>query len=164
MAGILAAAALMLGASSAAAETPGGEDTTPPAILSLTLSETVFSATQSGPSISVREGGTTVIYVLSEEAVVEFTVQRARPGVRRGGTCAKRTRSTPKAAKRCTRYVALQPVLVEEGTVDENSFRFNGRLAGRKLAPGRYRFSVEAVDPAGNRTAEPVLRGFKIVS
>jgi hypothetical protein len=32
-----------------------------------------------------------------------------------------------------------------------------------KLVPGRYRFSVEAVDLAGNRTAEPVLRGFKIV-
>jgi len=155
--------ALVLGTASASAETPAGADTTPPEIISLTLSETVFGGTQSGPSISIREGGTTVTYVLSEEAVAEFTVERARPGVKRGGTCAKRTGPTPKAAKRCTRYVALRPVLVEEGTADENSFRFNGRLAGRKLAPGRYRFSVEAVDLAGNRTPEPVLRAFRIV-
>jgi hypothetical protein len=164
LAALAALAALILGASSSAAEEPAVEDTTPPVILSLTLSDTVFGATQSGPSISIREGGTTVTYVLSEEALVNFTVQRAEPGVRRGGTCAKRTGPTPKAAKRCTRYVSLRPVLVEEGTVDENGFRFNGRLAGAKLKPGRYRLSVEAVDLAGNRSAEPVLRGFRIVA
>jgi hypothetical protein len=163
LAALAALTALILGASSSAAEEPAVEDTTPPVILSLTLSDNVFGATQSGPSISIREGGATVTYALSEEALVSFTVQRARPGTVRGGTCVKRTASTPITAKRCTRYVALRPVLVEEGTVDENSFRFNGRLAGRKLAPGHYRFSVEAVDAAGNHSPEPVVRAFRIV-
>ena len=32
----------------------------------------------------------------------------------------------------------------------QNTLRFGGKVAGRKLAAGRYRVQLAAVDPAGN--------------
>jgi hypothetical protein len=42
-----------------------------------------------------------------------------------------------------------------------NSFKFTGRLAGKKLRPGEYRLVARAKDAAGNLSA-PVHTRFRI--
>jgi len=142
---------------------PASSDTVPPAITSLTLSPRAFHAARFGASISAAARGTTVTYQLSEPAQATYRIERAARGVRRAGRCAKRTTSTAAKAKACLRYVALKPLLSEEVTEGENSFRFTGRLGGAPLRPGNYRFGVEAGDAAGNRTSAPAWRKFTIL-
>jgi hypothetical protein len=139
-------------------------DTVPPVISSLTLSPKAFHAARFGPSISAVARGATVTYQLSEPAQVTYRIERAARGVKRAGRCVKRTRSTPAKAKACTRYFALKPLLGEEATEGENSFRLNGRLGGAPLKPGGYRLGAEASDGAGNRTAAPMWAGLTIVA
>jgi hypothetical protein len=142
---------------------PASSDTVPPAIASLTLSPRAFHAARFGASISAAARGTTVTYQISEPAQATYRIERAARGVKRAGRCAKRTKSTPAKAKACLRYVALKPLLSEEVTEGENSFRFTGRLGGAPLRPGNYRFGVEAGDAAGNRTSVPLWRKFTIL-
>jgi len=146
------------GAGSAAAS-----DTLAPAIASLTLSPRAFRAARFGASISAAARGTTVTYQVSEPAQATYRIERAARGVKRAGRCAKRTKSTPAKAKACLRYVALKPLLSEDVTEGENSFRFTGRLSGAPLKPGDYRFGVEASDAAGNRTSVPAWARFTIL-
>lgn len=138
-------------------------DTVPPVISSLTISPKAFHAARFGPSISAVARGAAVTYQLSEPAQVTYRIERAARGVKRAGRCVKRTRSTPAKAKACPRYVALKPLLGEEATEGENSFRLNGRLGGGPLKPGRYRLGAEASDAAGNRTGTPMWAGFTIL-
>jgi hypothetical protein len=146
-----------------AGPTPG-RDAVAPVLRSLSLSRTAFVAANTGPSaIAAAKVGTTVSYRLSEAARVTFTVVRRKAGIRRGGRCVKRTRRAPANAKRCTRWVRVKGSFAQDGATGANSIRFMGRLRGRALRPGRYRLVVRAKDAAGNATARPVRRGFKIV-
>jgi hypothetical protein len=85
--------------------------------------------------------GTQVRYKLSEAATAHFRVQRPKSG----------------------RYVTLRGGFTHAGSVGANSFKFTGRLGGRKLKPGRYRLVQVAVDAAGNRSATKGV-GFRIVT
>lgn len=60
------------------------------------------------------------------------------------------------------RIVGLRGGFVRQGKVGPNSFRFRGRLRGRKLKSGRYRLRVVATDPAGNSSRAEYVR-FRIV-
>ena len=51
---------------------------------------------------------------------------------------------------------------VRSGHAGSNSFKFTGRMGGRKLAPGRYQLVAVAKDAAGNRSAQK-RSGFRIV-
>ena len=79
---------------------------------------------------------------VDEGGTLRFTVQRRKAGrkaryVNRG--------SFTKASKKGT-----------------NRMRFKGRLKGRKLAAGRYRLRVVAIDAAGNRSKAKLVT-FRIV-
>jgi hypothetical protein len=52
-------------------------------------------------------------------------------------------------AKKCTRYVTLGR-LTKSGRAGTNKVAFTGRLKGKLLARGGYRFSITATDAAGN--------------
>jgi hypothetical protein len=49
-----------------------------------------------------------------------------------------------------------------QGTLGVNSFRFSGRLSGRKLKPGEYQLVATPTDAAGNAGAAARKR-FRIV-
>jgi hypothetical protein len=141
--------------------TPPADRTAPVLEGALALGSRRFAAAPSGPSIARAAVGTTVSYRLSEAASVTFTVERSAPGRKVGRRCVKpsrRNRSRP----RCTRYVRLRGSFSHRGQAGRNSFKFTGRLAGRKLRPGSYRLVAVARDAAGNASAAKRV-SFRIV-
>jgi DNA-binding beta-propeller fold protein YncE len=107
---------------------PGG------ALISLRVSPRAFRAAPRGPSISPRAGAR-VTYALAFRARVRFAVQRRVRG----------------------RYRRVRGAFNHTGSSGTNSFRFSGRLRGRRLPPGRYRL-VATIPGAG-----PTRTGFRIV-
>jgi hypothetical protein len=141
--------------------------TTPrPAVRGLTLAPRAFRAARSGPSTmparSARSG-TRVRYSVAVTAKVRFTVRALRPGRRIGSgsaaRCAPPTVAT-RAARRCTRAVALPGSFVRPAARGARSCRFTGRLGGRTLMPGDY--VLVAAATAGGRTGNAVRRAFRI--
>jgi hypothetical protein len=118
-----------------------GPDSIRPVLSAQALSPAVFRAARRGPSAVAVALGTRVRYRLSEAATGHFRVQRLKSG----------------------RYVGLKGGFTQAGKVGANTFRFTGRLGGRKLRPGRYRLVQVAVDAAGNKSATKRVR-FRIVA
>jgi hypothetical protein len=131
---------------------PGGPPLADPAptILAASISPSAFRASRLGASIAAPVGGR-VFYRLSEPARVRFTVERVRPGRRVGRRCVAPTRRN-RRRPRCTRYPVLRGSFTHGGRTGANSFRFTGRLAGRRLALGRHRLVAVATDAAGGRS------------
>ena len=141
----------------------GGADTEAPVLSALRFSRSRFPAAPSGPSArGTRTYGATVSYRLSEKARTRFTVERAVTGRRVGGRCRARTRAN-RSRPRCTRWKKVSGSFTRSGEAGRNSFRFTGRIGGKRLKPGRYRLVAAARDGAGNR-ARVVRRTFRIVS
>jgi hypothetical protein len=57
--------------------------------------------------------------------------------------------------------VTLKGSFTRTGVAGKNSFHFTGRLAGRKLKPGRYR--LVATPTAAGQKGKPTASGFRIV-
>jgi hypothetical protein len=97
---------------------------------------------------------------VSEASRLRLSVERRATGRRDHGRCVARA---AKKAKRCTRWaprgVALTRAVAGPGRV---TLSFSGRVAGRPLSAGRYRFVLEATDAAGNRTVRRAT--FTVVS
>jgi hypothetical protein len=151
-------------ASPGQAATPTTPTTTPPAataplaITALKLRPARFRATRRGPSIR-RRGPATVTYTLTSAARVRFTVERRLAGRRRGGRC-RAPRTAPRG-RRCTRRVRARGSFIHKGAAGANTFRFTGRLAGKRLARGGYRLIAEPIAADGSR-GTPRGAAFKI--
>jgi hypothetical protein len=66
-------------------------------------------------------------------------------------------------AKSCIRWVGAGAELRRDDlAAGAQSVAFSGRIARHALAVGRYRATLIAVDPAGNRST-PHQLGFKVV-
>lgn len=107
--------------------------------------------------------GTRVAFELSGAARVRFRVDRVLAGRRGGGRCAAPSRSNRSGAS-CTRHRTLRGAVDRAGHAGANAWRFRGRLAGRRLGPGRYRLRAVATDAAvrtsaTRRIAFGVMRG-----
>lgn len=137
-----------------------GADTTRPVLTALSASPDSFRAAGSGASIA-SVVGSRISFTLSEAASVGFRVERRLPGRRVRGHCVRPERSN-RGARKCTRYVTLRGSFTFQGHPGANTFRFTGRLQGRKLAPGRYRLRAEATDPAANKSPLKAI-AFQIV-
>jgi hypothetical protein len=134
-------------------------DTTPPAISAFSVKPSAFVAARSGPTVAAVHTGAVVAYTLSEAASTAWSVDRKTIGVRRGGRCVA---GKPKRGKkRCTRWVHQPGGFRRGGLVGTNSFRFTGRLGGKRLRPASYRLVAVATDAAGNRS-KPARRPFRI--
>jgi uncharacterized delta-60 repeat protein len=146
---------------------PGGADVTSPNTTALGFSAKVFRGAGSGPSASARiaatkhKVGTRVSFTLTEAATVTFTVERKSAGRKVGKKCVKPTKQN-RTRKRCTRYVKVKGSFTRTGVVGKNSFKFRGRMGGKKLKPGSYRLVAVAKDAAGNKDKTPKRAGFKI--
>lgn len=129
-----------------------------PSVTAVAITPATFPAAPSGPSaIPARRFGTHVSYKLSAPGKVRFTVEQTRSGRRgKGGRCV-----APKAAKRharkCVLLVTLPGSFTLTGKADANRFRFTGRLAGRKLKPGRYRL-VATPKPSARKATSSARR------
>jgi hypothetical protein len=142
---------------------PAPNDTTAPAMSSYTVAPLAFPAAPSGPSVRSagrrRVYGTRVSYRLDEPATTTFAVQRRLSGRRVGRRCVAPTPRN-RRARRCARY-AGRGSFDHAGRQGANGFRFTGRVAGRRLAPGAYRFVTTARDGRGNRS-RPLRRAFRV--
>jgi hypothetical protein len=141
----------------------GGVNAAPAFQSPIAFDHSTFRAANQGGSIASqrRPVGATVSYRLSEAATVTFTVERQAAGRRVRGRCVKPNRSN-RRRPRCKRYVRLRGSFTHAGQPGSNSFKFTGRLRGRKLRPGRYRLVGIARDALG--TASPPERAkFRIV-
>jgi hypothetical protein len=138
-------------------------DRVKPVLSSGSLSSSFFKAAGSGPSTSRAEVGTTVYVTLSEPSRVRYTVQRRYRGRGRkaGGKCQKRNRSNNRAP-RCNLWGPVRGSFNITAPAGTSHFRFRGRIGGRTLRPGHYRFNSRATDRAGNRS-KVKRRRFKIV-
>jgi hypothetical protein len=92
---------------------------------------------------------------------VRFTVVQPQPGRKAlGGRCVKPTTANHRARK-CVRLVAIPGSFTRAGKAGANSFRFTGRLAGRKLTPGMYQ--LIATPSAGGKTGRETSASFRII-
>ena len=87
-----------------------------------------------------------------------FTVERSTKGRKRGKTCRPKRRR----GRRCTIVKTLPGKFKLQGKQGTNTFKFSGRLASKKLRPGRYRLAAVPTDMVGNRGVA-VRAAFKIV-
>jgi hypothetical protein len=104
-----------------------------PRVTGYRLAPKVFRAARRGGSLAVARVGTRVRYRLSEPARVVFRVQRLR-------------------RDRGARYVLLRGSFSRRSRGGRNVVRFTGRLRRHRLAPGRYRLVITAVDAQGLRS------------
>jgi CSLREA domain-containing protein len=139
----------------------GGADAAAKRVSGLSMSATTFRAAGSGGSVAAPTGkslqakapiGTTVRYRLDGAARVTFTITKPVPGRRKGKRCVVPKAAKP-GAKRCIRTTKLPGSFVHQGVAGPNSFRFTGRLRGRKLAPGRYILTARLPRPATGKAA-----------
>jgi hypothetical protein len=82
-----------------------------------------------------------ISYTLNVADTVTFTLTHTAPGRRVNGKCVKPTIKN-KHDKKCTRLIGVHGQLVETGNAGANSFSFNGKIGGRKLAPGTYQLTA----------------------
>jgi len=142
------------------AATPPAGTPQPPVITAFDLTPKAFRAARSGPSAqTTRQRGSRVSFTVSEPAVVAFTVQRGFTGRRVGGHCRRRTRRN-RGRRRCSLFRAVPGSFTVTGHPGPNSFRFSGRLNGRRLRPRRYR--LVAQPSANGLQGTPVNAGFRI--
>lgn len=140
---------------------PPALDTTAPVVTGASLTSRTFAVGSSATALTASaKRGTTVRYTLSEAARVTIAISRQVSGRRSGARCVKPAGKV-RRAKRCTRYV-LAGTLTRTGVPGPNSVAFSGRIANRKLTPGRYRMLLVSTDTAGNRSKATQLR-FTIV-
>jgi hypothetical protein len=130
-------------------------DTTAPVFLSAGISNARFRVDAAGAAeplaAAAAKRGTTFRYALSEAATVRFAIKRRRPGRRVAGKCVKPKHGN-RGKRRCARFVAAG-AFTSAGAAGPNAKRFSGKLGTRRLAVGRYRVRLTAVDAAGNRSA-----------
>jgi hypothetical protein len=126
-------------------------DRTPPVVSALALTPAVFTAAH----------GAAAFYSVSEPATTTFAVEQLAPGVRRGRSCVKRSRSHH--GRRCTRVKRLRGSFTQTAAhPGPQRFHFSGRVGGRALRRGAYRLVAAPVDAAGNH-GTAVRTKFRIV-
>jgi hypothetical protein len=143
--------------------TPGtsgirGVDFAAPAFLrNPRLSAQRFRAARRGRAFISVSVGTRLFWALNEAARITISVQKYRPLSR---ICRRGRQSRHRTGTRCRKYISLKGRFATASTAGVGSVRFRGRLEGRRLKPGRYRFVIRARDGAGNlsKPRRPVFR------
>jgi hypothetical protein len=128
------------------------------------LAPASFRAARTGSSTTSaapRRGiGMRVVYALDVAARVRITVQRAVAGRRAGARCVAPGKAN-RAGKRCTRFARVSGSFARTRPAGRDRFTFTGRLAARRLAPGRYR--LVATPSASGRTGKLAHVSMRIV-
>ena len=141
---------------------PGGTTPTPtptPAISNLRLEPSTFRAAKSGGSVARKKPpvGTKVSFSLSIQASVAFKVERFRTGRKKGGKCKLGAHGK---GKRCSGYKKVRGSFSAGGFAGQNTFKFTGRVGGKKLGRGKYR--LVGTPSKRTQTGAPARVNFKI--
>jgi hypothetical protein len=144
----------------------GGTGAGPHFVGGLKLSSTTFAAAASGLSVAPSAKrkvpiGTKVTFTVDAATTVRFGVERAVAGRRSGKRCVKPTKKN-RHARKCTRYVRLRGSFDLIAFSGKTSFKFTGRLKGKKLPVGKYRLVGAAFNSAG-KTSDTRRAAFRIV-
>ncbi len=111
---------------------PAPPKVTPPHLTSVQIAHALRAA-RSGPGLIARgSAGVAVTYRLSKAATVTFRVERQQTIHGR------------------TRWTMLKGTLSWTSPAGNVRLRFTGRLAGKRLLPGRYRLVLTARDRTGH--------------
>jgi hypothetical protein len=128
----------------------GAAGSTSPAPAPVTVGPIAALPDRTRPALSrLRARRGRISYRLSERAAVTFTLERSRPGRRRGRRCVAPSRAP--RGRRCRRFV-VRGTFTHAGRAGDNARSLPVRLRGRRLAAGRYRLRARARDAAGNRS------------
>lgn len=133
-----------------------------PAVTSIALSPPTFRAASNGGSIAAGTKrkrppvGTRVTLVVGAPVAVRLRVQHVLPGRRSGRRCSAPARSN-RRGKACSRVVTV-PGVIGRAAGAPATFRFTGRVNGRKLAPGRYRLLARAGSTPEKAAAFRIVR------
>jgi CSLREA domain-containing protein len=131
----------------------GGTPTGPTAIAALSnlaVTPKSFVAASSGGSIAQAAAkGTTVSYSSTQPATTTFRVQRRLRGFRVRGRCVARRPAGVTRPRRCVLFRRVRGSFKHVTIAGQNSFRFTGRIRGRKLRPGAYRLNAVARNSFG---------------
>ena len=109
------------------------------------------------------KNGTRVSFRLSEPAAVRLTALRLVSGHRVGAGCVRGRPRPSRHELACRVYVPVRGTIGRSGTSGTNFVKFEGRLGGRWMKPGRYLLAAGATDLSGNASAIPALAKFTIV-
>jgi streptogramin lyase len=123
------------------------------------LSAKRFRAARRGKAVISVSIGTRIKWALTEFARVTISVQKRRTLSR---ICRRRLARSSRHRTGCRKYVAVKGRFATASAAGVNSVRFRGRLRGKRLKPGRYRFVIRARDGAGN-VSKPKRPTFRIV-
>ena len=123
------------------------------------LSAKRFRAARRGKAFISVSIGTRIKWALTEFARVTISVQKRRTLSR---ICRRRLARSSRHRTGCRKYVAVKGRYAVASAAGVNSVRFRGRLRGKRLKPGRYRFVIRARDGAGN-VSKPQRPTFRIV-
>jgi hypothetical protein len=107
--------------------------------------------------------GSKVSFRMSEPAFVRLSALRLVTGHRVGPGC---VRGAPRAGKRqlaCRVYVPVRGTINRTATSGTNFVKFEGRIGGRWMKPGRYLLAAGSTDLSGNASPIPAFAKFTIV-
>ncbi len=138
---------------------PNNQPATVATVSNLSLSPSFFAAASRGGPIAAVRTGTTVAYSDDQAGKSTFTVLKSARGIRSGRRCVKPSRRH-RRGKRCKRLATVGHFSHLDKAGD-NSLQFTGRLHNRKLPPGAYRLSVQAL--WNGRLGPTVTKTFRIV-
>jgi hypothetical protein len=138
----------------------------PPTLTRFDISNAVFAAVARGGRASAArrrrhapKRGTTFQAMVANATRVVIAIERAQPGRRAGGRCARPTRAN-RRGRRCTRFVGAITLsrAVRDG---ENALPWSGRIGRKAAKPGSYRSTATA--RANGPTSRARSLSFRIV-
>jgi hypothetical protein len=107
--------------------------------------------------------GTRVSFRLSEPATVRLIALRLATGHRVGTGCARGLPRRSRHELACRLLVPVRGSIGRSGTSGTNFVKFEGRMGGRWMKPGRYTLIATATDRAGNPATKFPQAKFTIV-
>jgi hypothetical protein len=138
---------------------PGGPDTTRPTAGGFGIADpTLFPGQGTSFSFNSSESGLAVLTVQKQVKGLRVRVRGTRrcvPQTRRRLRALRRRAGSPAAfrrllrQRRCRAYKRIGSIR-QTVSPGRNTINFNGRIAGRRLRPGRYRALLVITDSAGN--------------
>jgi hypothetical protein len=123
-----------------------------PVLSRLSLTYTRFRIGKPGTAVATRAVlGTTIRFMLSEDATVTFIFERVRSGQAVGSACVAPSAARTNA-KSCKRYSVIENALTRQSLAGANLVSFSGRIGALALKPGAYRLGLIATDARNNRS------------
>jgi hypothetical protein len=107
------------------------------------------------------KAGTTIRFTLSKAAKVSIVVARKGTGRKVGKSCVTLKPSNRKRAA-CVLFKTTGTQSNADRAAGAISVKFNGKIRGKLLSPGNYKFTLQATD-SGGRKSSAVVVTFKVI-